>query len=204
MAQTGSGGIVTPSVVDADNGRRNDLAKIHIAKKDLGWDEAFYRSILWSVCRVKSSAELDFGGRKRLLAHMVKCGWKVRRQPKDRVQAADSQSKMVRGLWLELHELGYVDDPSESALAAWVKRETKVEALQWLNTAQAQQTIEKLKQWRDRDARRLRPLAMMLWQQGRVPSSNLEDLACTWFGSPQLTKDIAQRLLARLKAEADR
>jgi len=77
----------------------------------------------------------------------------VRSKATDRPQAADDQSKMMRGLWLELHDLGYVRDASEAALMAWVKRETGVAALQWLNTKQAQTTIEKLKQWRQRVTR---------------------------------------------------
>ncbi len=57
------------AVIDRDGARKADLAAIHIAKKDLGWDTDHYRDILFSVCRVKSSAELDFTGRKRFLAH---------------------------------------------------------------------------------------------------------------------------------------
>lgn len=186
-------------VVDGEGARRADLAKIHLAKKDLGWDDAFYRDILWSVCRVKSSAELDFMGRKRLLDHFKKCGWKVRSSAKGRALATDNQSKMVRGLWLELHHLGYVDDPSESALAGWVKRETKVDALQWLTEAQASQTIEKLKKWRDRDATKLRTLALVIFNRGQIHTDQLDALALAWFGAPVLTKDVSCRLLARLK-----
>lgn len=111
---------------------------------------------------------------------------------------------MMRGLWLELHELGYVEDPAESALAAWVVRETKVEALQWLTTAQAQQTIEKLKQWRDRDARKLQSLAWMLFNRGAIPTAQLDELALAWFGTSRLTRSVAARMLTRLKMEGSR
>lgn len=191
-------------VVDNENGRRADLAKIHIAIKDLGWSHDEYHDILRSVCHVESSAELDFTGRKRFLAHLERCGWKRRANPKDRRQATDSQSKMMRGLWLELHELGYVEDPAESALAAWVARETKVDALQWLTTAQARQTIEKLKQWRDRDARKLQSLVWMLFNRGAIPTAQLDELALAWFGTSRLTRSVAARMLTRLKMEGSR
>lgn len=186
-------------VVDGEGARRADLAKIHLAKKALGWDESFYRGILNTVCRVSSSAELDFTGRKRLLAHFEKCGWKPSHSPKGRKLANDNQSRMVRGLWLELHDLGYVDDPSEAALAAWVKREAKVDALQWLNAQQAQQTIEKLKKWRDRDAAKLRPLVLMLFHRGSIHTDQLDELALAWFGASAVNKAVASKLLERLK-----
>lgn len=57
--------------------RRNaDLAKIHIAKKQLGLDDEAYRAMLWTVARVKSSADLDEYGRKRVLEHMRRGGFK--------------------------------------------------------------------------------------------------------------------------------
>jgi len=193
---------MSKSVVDQEGGRRVDLAKIHLAKKDLGWDDEFYRSILWSVCRVKSSADLDFTGRKRLLEHMRRCGWRGQRGARPR--ADDDQSKMIRGLWLELHELEYVTDSSEAALANWIKRETRVEALQWLSTAQKRQTIEKLKRWLDRDAAKLRPLASKAFELGLVPLAQLDEISKAWFGSPKLTKTVAAQMLARLQRETAR
>lgn len=57
--------------------KRREIAQIHIAKQQLGLDDETYRSILWSVARVKSSTELDFAGRKKLLDHFKACGFKV-------------------------------------------------------------------------------------------------------------------------------
>lgn len=55
--------------------RRRDLAAIHAAKRDLGMADDAYRDILWTVGRVKSSADLDQAGRNRLLEHFRSCGW---------------------------------------------------------------------------------------------------------------------------------
>jgi phage gp16-like protein len=57
--------------------KRREIQLIHIAKQQLGMDDDSYRGILWTVCRVKSSTELDFVGRKKLLDHMKSCGFKV-------------------------------------------------------------------------------------------------------------------------------
>lgn len=60
--------------------RRRDLATIHMAKQQLDMQDDAYRDILWSVARVRSSAELDQAGRSKVLDHFKACGWKP--QPK--------------------------------------------------------------------------------------------------------------------------
>lgn len=132
----------------SDPARRRDLAAIHVAKKQLGMDDETYRAMLWSVGRVRSSGDLDFAGRRQVLAHLQACGFKH-----SRPQARDPQSRKVRALWLELKALGALRDASEAALAAYVARATGVKALQWLSGEQASQVIEQLKAWRKRVAR---------------------------------------------------
>lgn len=92
-------------------GRREDLAKIHIAKKDLGMADDAYRALLWTIARVKSSADLDYGGRQRILEHMKACGWtprapKVKKpSPWDWVNnAAEDRKPMLRKIAVMLKE----------------------------------------------------------------------------------------------------
>ncbi len=59
-----------------DNTRSRELATIHIAKKQLGLDDETYRDMLWTVARVRSSAALDFAGRKNVLDHLKARGFK--------------------------------------------------------------------------------------------------------------------------------
>jgi phage gp16-like protein len=126
--------------------KRKEIQLIHIAKQQLGMDDETYRAMLWSVARVKSSTELDFAGRKKVLDHLEACGWK-RSKPQPRKLADDPQSKKIRALWLELHKAGKVRNSSEEALCAFVKRQTGRDALQWLNTQEASGVIEELKKW---------------------------------------------------------
>lgn len=58
--------------------RKRELAQIHIARQQLGMDDDIYRDMLWSVARVRSAADLDWVGRKRVLDHLVGCGFKVK------------------------------------------------------------------------------------------------------------------------------
>ncbi len=61
--------------------RRNaDLAKIHLAKKQLGLDDDIYRDMLWTLARVRSAADLDDAGRQAVLDHLKARGFTARRK----------------------------------------------------------------------------------------------------------------------------
>lgn len=141
-------------VVDSPNARKADLAAIHIAKSDLGWDDDHYRDVLFAVCRVKSSRDLDFTGRKRFLEHLRSCGWPGRagqaagaRQGSPARTAMTKAQRLIWSLWQRLYEAGAVDSRAMPALAAYVKRQTGVDRLEWLNYPQETVMIESLKKW---------------------------------------------------------
>ncbi|WP_375591737.1 gp16 family protein [Chitiniphilus eburneus] len=55
---------------------RNDLAKIHIARQQLGMDDATYRAMLQNVAGVSSARDLTTTGAARVLQHLERCGWR--------------------------------------------------------------------------------------------------------------------------------
>jgi phage gp16-like protein len=128
--------------------REREIRLIHVAKRELEMEDDAYRSMLWAVARVRSAKDLDFTGRKKVLDHLKACGFKVRSKAAPSLPLAqDAESRKIRALWLFLHQLGAVQNPSEEALAAYVKRITGVEALQWVNGKQALALIESMKKW---------------------------------------------------------
>lgn len=56
--------------------RRAELAKIHIAMKQLGMDRDTYEAMLWTIARVKSAGDLNSEGRQQVLEHMKSRGFK--------------------------------------------------------------------------------------------------------------------------------
>ena len=62
--------------------RHAELAKIHIAKKQLALDEPTYRAMLWTIGRVESSKDLDTHGRQTLLEHLKSRGFVYRARPR--------------------------------------------------------------------------------------------------------------------------
>ncbi len=133
------------------------IKKIHALKGALKMDDDTYRLVL-SGFGVKTSKKLSFKAADELLQDLeskaIAAGVWESRKPASKAKACkladDPQSKKIRALWLELHACAKVKNPSETALAAYVKRMTGVSALQWLNTRQASTVIEALKQWLER------------------------------------------------------
>jgi phage gp16-like protein len=124
---------------------------IHVARRELGMDDDTYRLMLTTMKGlggVTSTADLSVPSLLKVLEQLKLRGFKVRpTKAQKRPLADDEQSRKIRSLWLTLHDLGAVRDPSEQALAKFVLSMTKVSALQWLTTAQASRVIEQLKQW---------------------------------------------------------
>lgn len=56
----------------------------------------------------------------------------------------DQQLRMMRGLWIELHETGRVTNPSEEALGAFIRRQTRQD-MGALSAEDARRVIEALK-----------------------------------------------------------
>lgn len=108
-----------------------DLAKIHIAKKELGLTDDEYRDILRSrFGKTKdSAAKLTPGQAFSLLNHFQRLGWKPKGQRSlpGWTIPPDGQSKKIQALWITLHQAGVIRDGSDSALMAFVKRMTTSE-----------------------------------------------------------------------------
>lgn len=123
---------------------------IHVAKRELALDDDTYRAALFTATGKNSAKGMTVPELEKALEHLKRRGFQVRRTAGSRPQADDAQSKKIRALWLEMHAQGIVKRGEESAMAAYVKRITGIDALQWLSTDQASQVIESLKKWQSR------------------------------------------------------
>lgn len=124
--------------------RQAELAKIHIAKAQLGLDEDAYRAMLWSVARVESAADLDEGGRRKVLAHLRSRGATFerpsKRPSKRRPQPDETISAQVRKI-----EALLADGGKPWAYAhAIAKRQHGVERVEWCTSDQLRGVITAL------------------------------------------------------------
>ena len=132
--------------------RQRLIRLIHVGKRELGLDDETYRTLLSGCVAKDSTSTMSVPELERVLERMKRSGFKVRvkasAQPRPgRPLAQYPEAKKVRALWLFLHQLGAVKNPSEAALAAYVKRIAKVDALQWADGHQTEALIETLKKW---------------------------------------------------------
>ncbi|WP_080964036.1 gp16 family protein [Chromobacterium subtsugae] len=131
--------------------RQRLIRLIHVAKRELALDDDSYRAILQRIGKQVSAADLTVPELNQVLEYLKRNGFKVRSKARQAAQsrplAQDEQHKKIRALWLFLHQIGVVKNPAESALAAYVKRITGRDAMQWLAGDQLEQVIESLKKW---------------------------------------------------------
>lgn len=126
--------------------RRAMLAKVHVARKELGLTEDDYRLALWEQTKEWSAGDCSEAQLKALLAHFERQGWKSRpRKPGGRRAADHPAARKARALWISLHHLGAIRNPSDKALEAFAARQLNVMALQWADQGQCYKLIEALK-----------------------------------------------------------
>ncbi len=131
---------------------------LHVAKSQLQMDDAAYRTLLANASRGKTSSKAMGADELETALRMMKAqGFVVTlRQPENGrkdlpVRDYGAQVAMIRGLWLELHQMGAVRSPSELSLARFVKRMTGTDHHGWLDADNASKVVEHLKQWKQRE-----------------------------------------------------
>lgn len=120
---------------------RADLARIHIAKKELGLDDATYRGVLWDRYRKESAANLTPREAADLIELFRQKGWRP---------VSFGQLGLIQVLWRKLEAAGVLDHPDEGALAGFVEHATGKKDLRRLTVHEASRVIEMLKKWLER------------------------------------------------------
>jgi hypothetical protein len=133
-----------PATFDAANQERRVLiAKIHVAKKEMGLLDDDYRQMLLDVTSRASSAHCTVAELRAMVEAMKKKGFAPKKAAKP---AADHPfAAKARALWISLYHLGAIDNPSEVALEAFACRQLQCVKMQWASQAQAYKLIEALK-----------------------------------------------------------
>lgn len=131
------------------NKKANLIKLIHVGKTKLGFDDDVYRDIIQSTTGKTSSKDLNLAQLQAVLDRFKQLGFEIESKNKSDVKnlANDAQSKLIRHLWLQLHEAGQVRNGSELALSKFVENKVGVSALQFLSSHNADMVINHLRQW---------------------------------------------------------
>jgi phage gp16-like protein len=117
--------------------RKRELAQIHVAKSQLGLDEETYRAMLWTVARVKSAADLDWAGRKKVLDHLKAGGFKIKSRPAPAANKAGLVSK-IRALLIAL------DNKPDGYADGMARHMFHIERFEWCDSVQLRKIIAAL------------------------------------------------------------
>jgi phage gp16-like protein len=141
------------AATNAKQTRDREIKLIHVGRRELQLDEETYRAMLQAVAGVDSAAKLDATGRRAVLDHMKRKGFKVKGKSATAPTGqkdADPQYRKIQALWTELAQLGAVRVNTEAAIRVYIKRITGVNDYAFCNSSQVTSIIETLKKWRDR------------------------------------------------------
>lgn len=137
--------------------RRAAVVKVQIARKELRLDDAAYHAVLERLTGRTSSADCTDAQLGLVLDEFKAKGWKPRvvaggrtGKAAPRTAAQSPVAKKARAMWISLHQLGVVRDPSEKALEAFGRRQLGVERLQWASQSHGALLIEALKAMAER------------------------------------------------------
>ncbi len=124
------------------------LAKIHIAKKELQLTEEMYRDILHVNFGAKSSSNLNQFQADKLLDIFKAKGWKAKSSSKKSGKSPrydDAQHRKIVATWITLADAGVIRNRKDQALQKYVKRVTGVDNLKWCGVFECSALIESLK-----------------------------------------------------------
>lgn len=171
--------------------RKTLLAVIHAEKKKRRIEDDDYRAVIERITGGKTNTAKDLSTPQLVrLVEWVMGKARPAPVPRGRAPADAPHHKKAWALWLNLWELGALDDGSEAALTAFVRRQTGIAALNWWHGAEASPVIEALRAMCRREGLELKAgidaltatraliaaQIALLWPQG-VPSGDAEMVA---------------------------
>jgi phage gp16-like protein len=132
----------------------SSIIAIHVAKKQLGLDEDTYRAKLQVITGKSSVKDMTEDERQRVISAFRKNGFKpVERRQHGRQKLTGPFAKKLQALWIAGYNLGVVENRDDSAMLAFVKRQTGLDHTRFLHYADdARKAIEGLKAWLHREA----------------------------------------------------
>jgi hypothetical protein len=127
------------------------LAKLHIAKKQLGLDDDTWRDLLERETGKRSSKDMSDGERGRVLDVLKQQGFKPLSKG-SRKGLEGKYAPKLQALWIAGYNLGLIRNKDDAALIAFVKRQTGIDHTRFLRFAEdGARAIEALKGWLERD-----------------------------------------------------
>ncbi len=125
------------------------IKQVHTAARDLGMSRDTYELTLLRITGKPSSVECSPFELRRVLDDFKKQGWVAKAKAGKKAGTKPvkrTQDEVIEGLWQALRNRGAVgNDPAE--MRAWIKRQTKIDAPQFLRSEHKSKVIDALEAW---------------------------------------------------------
>lgn len=128
------------------------MAKIHIAKKELGLDDDTYRDVLWRVTGKRSCKDMTIAQLQDVVKDMEKSGFKPKAAPKHgkKPSVIGKREPLMGKIHAMLTDMGlhwnYAHGMADSMF--------KIKRLQWLNDSQLYKLTQALSVHQQREAKK--------------------------------------------------
>ena len=128
------------------------MAKIHIAKKELGLDDDTYRDVLWRVTGKRSCKKMLIGELEAVVKDMEASGFKPKAAPKHgkKPSVVGKREPLMGKIHAMLTDMGlhwnYAHGMADSMF--------KIKRLQWLNDSQLYKLTQALSVHQQREAKK--------------------------------------------------
>lgn len=130
----------------------NQLAKIHIAKKDLGLDDGDYRHFLESVTGKESAKYLTDREASNVLDEFKRRGWKVKTTKPRALKfedldnrdgmASPKQLRMIEAMWMTGKN---IREKTPAALRSFLQNKFQISALRFIQDDQVGGIVRSIK-----------------------------------------------------------
>ena len=127
--------------------------------RDLGIDSDTRHALQRRVTGKESLTDMSLVEMRQVLAALAgrqtgqpgRSGGRAKVASRPSLLPAGPHTSKLRALWISAYWLGVVRDREDKALAAWICRQTGLDAARWATPAHTSQCIEALKDWMARD-----------------------------------------------------
>ncbi|MBP1852707.1 gp16 family protein [Rhizobium halophytocola] len=134
----------------------SSIAALHVAKKQLGLDDDTYRAKLARITGKSSAKDMSEPERQAVLSVLRNEGFSLSTasgRHGSRRKLTGKYAPKLQALWIAGFNLGVIDDREDSAMIAFIRRQTGVDDTRFLHHADdARRAIEGLKAWLHREA----------------------------------------------------
>lgn len=123
--------------------RRAMLSKVHLAAKELALSDDSYRLMLARLTGKDSAKDCTDDQLDTVLGEFRRLGWTPKTK---RPRSAQPFVRKIWAIWGDVRPL--LDDGDDAALMGFVRRQTGIDRVEWLNAEQATKVIQGLEGWR--------------------------------------------------------